>query len=81
MNPLRLATFAFGAFLLATGVARATNPQPAILTTISASNTAVIFPDPSGAPTTQRLPPLPLGAFPQGVSYYGSDNALIGRRL
>jgi uncharacterized repeat protein (TIGR01451 family) len=77
MNPLKLATFTVGALLIATGGTQATNPQPAILTTISASNTAVIFPDPSGAPTTQKMPPLPVDAFPQGVSYYGSDNALI----
>ncbi len=54
------------------------NPQPAILTALSASNRAVVFPDPGNAPTTQNLVlGLPSDAQPQGVAYYGSDNALI----
>ena len=54
------------------------NPQPAILGATSASNRAVVFPDPFSAPTTQNLVPgLPAGAQPHGVAYFGSDNALI----
>ena len=41
----------------------AVNPQPAILGATSASNRAVVFPDPFAAPTTQNLVPgLPAGA-------------------
>ncbi|MEO6969455.1 MAG: hypothetical protein ABI217_00995 [Chthoniobacterales bacterium] len=77
MKPLKFATLTLGTLFAAAGMALATNPQPAILTTIASSNTAVIFPDPVGSPSTQKFPPLPAGAFPQGVSFYGSDNAII----
>lgn len=54
------------------------NFQPAILGATSASNRAVVFPDPANAPATQNLVTgLPAGAQPHGVAYYGSDNALI----
>ncbi len=54
------------------------NLQPAILGATSASDRAVVFPDPVNAPATQNLVPgLPANARPHGVAYFGSDNALI----
>lgn len=78
MKPFKLSALALGALFVASGAAWAVNPQPVIVTTVSSGNDAVIFPDPSGAPSTQKFPVLPFNSFPHGVSYYGSDNALVG---
>ncbi len=60
------------------GIFGTVNPQPAILGTTSASNRAVVFPDPGNSPATQNLVPgLPGGSQPHGVAYYGIDNGLI----
>lgn len=54
------------------------NPQPAILGASSTSNQVVVFPDPGNTPANQNLVlNLPDRARPQGVAFYGSDNALI----
>jgi len=51
----------------------------AIMGTAGGSNQAIVFPSPGvGLPNpTQNIVPLPPGALPHGVSYYGSDNALV----
>jgi len=56
----------------------------AIIGTASGSNQAVIFPTPNTGlptPTQTNVPGLPVGALPHGVSYYGSDNALVSDAL
>ncbi len=55
------------------------NPQPAILTALDTSNQIVVYPNASQSPTpTQKLVSgLPADAKPEGVSFYGSDNALV----
>ncbi len=54
------------------------NPQPAILGAASASDRAVVFPDPGGNPNNQLIVPgLPSNVNPHGVAYFGTDNALI----
>src|SRR6266487_4077030 len=57
--------------------AQAGNPQPAILTASNASGRVVVFPSANALPTTQNLIPLPSFGLPQGVSYFGSDKALV----
>jgi len=52
----------------------------AILGSAGGSNQAIVFPSPGvGLPTPiqNNVPGLPVGAQPHGVSYYGSDNALV----
>jgi uncharacterized repeat protein (TIGR01451 family) len=67
-----------GVTALADLLAPSANPQPAILGATGASNRAVVFPDPNTSPSLQNLVPgLPANASPHGVSYFGSDNALI----
>ncbi len=66
----------------AQGATAVSNPQPAILAANSASNQIVVYPDASQPPPpTQKLVSgLPSDATPQGVAYYGKDNALISDR-
>jgi len=53
--------------------------QPAILTTGDASRNIVVFNDPVGAPASQSfVAGLPANASPHGVTYAGSDTALVG---
>ncbi|PYI88214.1 MAG: hypothetical protein DME26_03985, partial [Verrucomicrobia bacterium] len=51
----------------------------AIITTAGASGQVIVFPDAKASPSPSQklLTGLPMFANPQGVSYYGSDNALI----
>jgi uncharacterized repeat protein (TIGR01451 family) len=52
----------------------------AILGTATDGNSAIVFPTPGTGlptPTQQSVTGFPSGATPHGVSYYGSDNALI----
>ena len=52
----------------------------AILGSAGGSNQAVVFPSPGVGlpnPVQNNVPGLPGGALPHGVSYYGSDNALV----
>ncbi len=52
----------------------------AIIGTVSAGNLAIVFPTPGTGlptPTATTVTGMPSGAQPQGVAYYGSDNALI----
>lgn len=52
----------------------------AILGSANGSNQAVVFPSPGVGlpnPVQNNVPGLPGGALPHGVSYYGSDNALV----
>jgi hypothetical protein len=56
------------------------NPQPAIMGTAGAGNLAVVFPRPDQnlpAPAQSSVTGLPAGSAPHGVSYFGSDSALI----
>jgi hypothetical protein len=56
------------------------NPQPAIMGTIGDGNLAVVFPRPDlnlPAPQQNVVSGLPTGSRPHGVSYFGSDRALI----
>lgn len=52
----------------------------AIIGTVSGGNLAIVFPTPGTGlptPTATTVTGMPSGAQPQGVAYYGSDNALI----
>jgi uncharacterized repeat protein (TIGR01451 family) len=52
----------------------------AIIGTVSAGNLAIVFPTPETGlptPTATTVTGMPAGAAPQGVAYYGSDNALL----
>jgi uncharacterized repeat protein (TIGR01451 family) len=52
----------------------------AIIGTVSGGNLAIVFPTPATGlptPTATTVTGMPSGAAPQGVAYYGSDNALI----
>jgi len=51
--------------------------EPAILVTASASNRAVIFPNLNTPATQSLVSGLPGGTQAHGVSYYGSDHALV----
>jgi uncharacterized repeat protein (TIGR01451 family) len=56
------------------------NPQPAIMGTAGAGNLAIVFPRPDQnlpSPTQNTVTGLPGNASPHGVSYFGSDRALI----
>ncbi len=58
----------------------ATLGAQAIVGTVGGSNQADVFPSPNTGlptPTQMNVPGLPAGAQPQGVAYYGSDNALV----
>ena len=64
--------------------AQSGNPLPAILTTPHSSVTGqgndrvVVFPNANASPPTQKLVPgLPDNVVPHGVSYFGSDSALV----
>jgi uncharacterized repeat protein (TIGR01451 family) len=52
----------------------------AIIGTVSGGNLAIVFPTPGSGlptPTETTVTGMPSGAQPQGVAYYGSDNALV----
>ncbi len=52
----------------------------AIIGTVSGGNLAIVFPTPATGlptPTATTVTGMPAGAAPQGVAYYGSDNALL----
>ena len=56
----------------------------AIMGTASGSGQAIVFPSPNVGlpnPTQIPVPGLPQGANPHGVSYFGSDNALVSDAL